>query len=249
MRRGVYMEKKFRKVVVIFIDILGSQNREQFDEWYNVMSIFSRMVEREKELDNNHEYTVYKRETHVFSDCAYIIYDYKDDIEDSRKHMYELMGIACYNTEKVLYEFLKNGFIARGAITYGDLFYDNEKNIWFGPAMNRAYFLESKKARFPRVIIDPEYAETLFAFNENKYRSNPEQKMFNGRILCRDVDGFIYLNYLNSVKLGMNQVEYEDVLKKTLQLCDRERSIIRETKEMQESIKNKYDWLEKYLLS
>ena len=87
MRRGVYMKKKFRKVVVIFIDILGSQNREQFDEWYNVMSIFSRMVEREKELDNNHEYTVYKRETHVFSDCAYIIYDYKDDIEDSRKHM------------------------------------------------------------------------------------------------------------------------------------------------------------------
>ena len=34
--------------------------------------------------------------------------------------MYELMGIACYNTEKVLYEFLKNEFLfARGAITYG----------------------------------------------------------------------------------------------------------------------------------
>lgn len=42
------MEKKFRKVVVIFIDILGSQSRVNFDEWYNVMSVFSRMVEREK---------------------------------------------------------------------------------------------------------------------------------------------------------------------------------------------------------
>lgn len=243
------MEKKFRKVVVIFIDILGSQSREHFDEWYNVMSIFSRMVEREKELDNNHPWTVYKRETHVFSDCAYILYDYKDDIEDSRKHMYELMAIACYNTEKVLYEFLKNGFIARGAITYGDLFYDNEKNIWFGPAMNRAYYLESKQARFPRIIIDPEYAEKLFEFNENKYRSDPLNKMINGEILCRDTDGFIYLNYLNSVKLGMNQMEYRDVFKNALQLCDRERNIIRETNELQESIKNKYDWLEKYLLS
>lgn len=99
------MEKKFKKVMVIFIDILGSQNRVNFDEWYNVMSVFSRMVEREKELDNNHSWTVYKRETHIFSDCAYIIYDYKDDIEVSRKDMYELMGIACYNTKKCYMNF------------------------------------------------------------------------------------------------------------------------------------------------
>ena len=60
------MEKKFRKVVVIFIDILGSQSRVDFNEWYNVMSIFSRMIEHEKEYDSNHPWTVYKRETHVF---------------------------------------------------------------------------------------------------------------------------------------------------------------------------------------
>lgn len=243
------MEKKFRKVVVIFIDILGSQSRVNFDEWYNVMSIFSQMVEREKELDHNHPWTIYKREIHVFSDCAYIIYDYKDDVEDSRKDMYALMGIACYNTEKVLYEFLKNKFVTRGAITYGDLFYDNEKNIWFGPAMNRAYFLESKKAIFPRIIIDPEYAERLFEFNENKYRSNAVQKIHNGEILYRDMDGFIYLNYLNSGKSGMNQMEYMNVIETALQLCDIERNKTRETEEIQESIKNKYDWLEKYLLT
>lgn len=81
------MEQKFRKVVVIFIDILGSQNRENFDEWYNVMSIFSSMIEQEKELDKTHPWTIYKRETHVFSDCAYIIYDYKDNIEDYRKNV------------------------------------------------------------------------------------------------------------------------------------------------------------------
>ena len=105
------MEHKFRKVVVIFIDILGSQSRSNFEEWYNIMSIFNKMVKREKDLDETHTRVVYKREIHVFSDCAYIIYDYKDGIEESRKDMYELMGIACYNTEKVLYEFLKNEFI------------------------------------------------------------------------------------------------------------------------------------------
>ena len=243
------MEKKFRQVVVIFIDILGSQNRESFNEWYKIMSIFSTMIEREKELDKTHEWTIYKREIHVFSDCAYIIYDYKEGIEDSRKDIYELMGIACYNTEKVLYEFLKNGFIARGAITYGDLFYDNEKNIWFGPAMNRAYSLEAKTARFPRVIIDPEYAEDLYSFNENKYRNTIEKKWINGEILCRDADNFIYLNYLNGMKLGMNSFESENIVENTLKLCNKERSIKRETKELQESIQEKYDWLEKYLLS
>lgn len=64
------MEQKFRRVVTIFIDILGSQSRESFNEWYNVMSIFSAMIEREKKLDQTHPWTVYKRETHVFSDCA-----------------------------------------------------------------------------------------------------------------------------------------------------------------------------------
>lgn len=115
--------------------------------------------------------------------------------------------------------------------------------------MNRAYFLESKKARFPRVIIDPEYAENLYSFNENKYRNNSFQRMTNGEILCRDTDGFIYLNYLNSMKLGMNQLESEYIIENTLQLCNRERDVKRETKELQESIKEKYDWLEKYLLS
>ena len=242
------MEKKFRNAVVIFIDILGSQNRENFDEWYNIMNIFSTTVEHEKELDNTHPWTIYKREIHIFSDCAYILYDYKDNIEDSRKDIYKLMCIACYNTEKVLYEFLKNGFIARGAITHGELFYDNEKSIWFGPAINRAYFLESKQAKFPRIIIDPEYAEKLFEFNEYEYRNNALQRENNGEILCRDVDDFIYLNYLNTVKLRVNQVEYYNYLENVLQLCNNERKIPRKTKELQESIKNKYDWLEAFLL-
>ena len=242
------MEHKFRKVVVIFIDILGSQSRSNFEEWYNIMSIFNKMVEREKALDETHTRVIYKREIHVFSDCAYIIYDYKDGIEESRKNMYELMGIACYNTEKVLYEFLKNEFIARGAITYGEMFYDTEKNIWFGPAMNRAYFLESKKASVPRVIIDPEYAEELYAFNEKKYRGDSILKMDNGEILLRDRDGSIYVNYLNTVKQGINRVESEWVIEKALELCNRERAIKRDSEELQQSIQKKYDWLERYLL-
>lgn len=243
------MKRKFRKVVIVFIDILGSQNRKSFDEWYEIMNIFSTMVNQEKELDKAHEWTVYKRNVHIFSDCAYIVYDYKEGVQDNRKDIYELMTISCYNTEKVLYEFLKNGFIVRGAITFDDLFYDNETNIWFGPAMNRAFFLESKKAKFPRVIIDPKYGEELYAFNEKRYRKDDLQRIVNGEILRRDEDGFIYLNYLNSVKQCMNPIEDKYIIAKILRLCGEEKARKRETKELQESIREKYDWLEKYLLS
>ena len=124
-------KKEFRKAVTIFLDILGSQDRKDFSEWHKVMSIFSDTIAQEKQLDSTHPHTIYKREIHVFSDCAYIIYDYKPEIEESRKDAYALMCIACYNTEKVIFEFLRNGFIARGALTYGDIYYDNDKNVWF----------------------------------------------------------------------------------------------------------------------
>lgn len=73
--------------------------------------------------------------------------------------------------------------------------------------------------------------------------------MVNGEILYRDMDGFVYLNYLNSGKSGMNQMEYMNVIEAALRLCDIERNKTRETEEIQKSIKNKYDWLEKYLLT
>ena len=44
------------------------------------------------------------------------------------------------------------GFLVRGGVTHGSLIHDNQ--IVFGPALNRAYELESKLAIYPRVLID-----------------------------------------------------------------------------------------------
>jgi hypothetical protein len=50
---------------------------------------------------------------------------------------------------------VEHSLIIRGGITRGNLVHI-ENGPLFGPAMNRAYFLESKCAKHPRVIIDPE---------------------------------------------------------------------------------------------
>ncbi len=43
------------------------------------------------------------------------------------------------------------GILVRGGIAFGDCYHDGD--IVFGPAMNEAYFLESKVAEWPRVVI------------------------------------------------------------------------------------------------
>lgn len=49
------------------------------------------------------------------------------------------------------------GFWIRGATTIGNLFHDDK--IVFGPALNRAYELESELAKYPRTLIDTEILE------------------------------------------------------------------------------------------
>ena len=43
-------------------------------------------------------------------------------------------------------------FLLRGGITVGDIYHDDE--AVFGPALNRAYELESKVAVYPRILVD-----------------------------------------------------------------------------------------------
>ena len=45
------------------------------------------------------------------------------------------------------------GFLMRGGITIGDVVHDDE--VVFGPGLNRAYYLESKVAKLPRLVLDP----------------------------------------------------------------------------------------------
>ncbi len=48
------------------------------------------------------------------------------------------------------------GFFVRGGVTVGKIIHEPE--AVFGPALNRAYELESKKAKVPRIVFDPEIA-------------------------------------------------------------------------------------------
>lgn len=118
----------YKKCPIIFIDILGTKENSDFETQFKIQTMFHNALEKERGMDANHNYTVYKRFITTFSDCAYIVYDYKDEIDAHRKDDDRLFLIALYNTEKLIVEFLKEGFLCRGACTFGEVYYDNHKS-------------------------------------------------------------------------------------------------------------------------
>lgn len=83
----------YKKVLVIFIDILGSQNRQNFDELYKINSKFHDELESNQSMDMKH--TVYERYITSFSDCAYIIYHYKKDLEVKKRRRKTVLYCTC----------------------------------------------------------------------------------------------------------------------------------------------------------
>lgn len=244
--------KSYHKALVIFIDILGSQNREDFDILYHVNSIFHNQLEKNQQQDQSH--TVYERHIYTFSDCSYIIYDFKEGVDESRKDIQKLMNVALYNTQTLIQEFLFNGFICRGGVAYGDIYYEKARSLLFGPAVNSAYYLESKVAKYPRIAIDDFVAEKVISYHQQLLKAAPSEeqreliKSVNGDIILQDSDNCYYLNYLCSVKQGHDYYHGKELLRRLRELIDNEVRIQQSNpKEEAQKMLAKYQWLSSYI--
>lgn len=203
--------KQFSKYLVIFVDILGSQNRTNFQEMYQINKIFYDELENNQRSDMPH--TVYERKIYSFSDCAYIFYGFKDGTSDERKDIGRLFTVALCNCEPLFLRFIKEKIIFRGGIYYGDAYIDTHRNMFFGPAVNSAYALESEVAVHPRIVIDRFVAETAIeSIKQVKYKmisKIPEYVSFVGMgmipqmpetgdgLVEMDIDGRYIFNYLH----------------------------------------------------
>lgn len=201
----------FAKYLVIFVDILGSQNRVDFQETYKINKIFHEELERNKQNDMMH--TVYFRKIYTFSDCAYIFYGFKDGISDERKDEGELFKVALCNCEPIFLRFIKERILFRGGISYGDAYVDPSKSMFFGDAVNKAYKMESEIAIHPRIVIDDYIAEAVLEnISSVKYKivaKNPEYISILGAglvpkmpgtgegIIEQDIDEKYIYNYLH----------------------------------------------------
>jgi hypothetical protein len=200
----------YSKGIVYFIDILGSKNRN-FNDSLKINEMFHEELEK---VQKRHRPTsVGRRYVTSFSDCAYIIYAIKEEY-DKDDIFLEYIFTSLYNTASTIAYFVVNGFLCRGGIYCGEVYFDGTKNIIFGPAVNNAYLLE-QKAKMPRLLLDDELAVKIIEYDKKIKSANEMARVTNGNILLQDnIDKKYYLNYLNyltgvsSVGLGTKAYTY-----------------------------------------
>lgn len=101
-----------------------------------------------------------------------------------------------YDLIHVQAELTKEKVLVRGALTIGDIFVDG--SITFGPALIRAYELESSVSIAPRVIIDPIVFALLEKYPALRGNPLPDEMQYLCRVLKRDRDGVWFIDYLRA---------------------------------------------------
>ncbi|NIF78084.1 adenylate/guanylate cyclase domain-containing protein [Paraburkholderia sp. Cy-641] len=198
---------QYEKMVIIFIDIIGSKEITDFEKKYEIHKLFHSSVResQRRQQSDSHSHVAYDRKLFSFSDCAYITYFYKPDIEPERRNTEHLMQVALFNTSILALRLASRGYRVRGGVTFGEAFVDSDG--CFGPAVNEAYRLESKVAKFPRILLSSDIGDLQYDFEtkmqslENVAIANRMMRDWVPRIVHRDDDENFYLNILYMLEM------------------------------------------------
>ena len=181
---------KYQERYVAFLDVLGWSRfielsaTEEGKALVNEIGQCLRYIEFSKQSMGLGKLDCDLRITY-FSDCIII--------SVSDKYDWPLMF-----TEMIYYvieSFMQSGFTIRGGISKGKLIHTD--TMTFGPALNRAHYLESEKARYPRVILDEPLTQNLSLIQERfEDTKNPQRVTRYQKLWRKDEDGYFFFDYL-----------------------------------------------------
>lgn len=185
------MSYKYEERIVAFIDILGFANKiskSKNDEvslnklCKAIHSIKDYIKEAQDKLDLPDTSNVTQ-----FSDSVVISLK----MEDS----YQMLSIFQL-LKKIQVNLIRENILLRGGIVKGQLIHTND--ILLGPGLVNAYYLESKCAQYPRIVIDP---KVLWQFARLKGDKNSLRIKDYGhhKTFIADEDGTSYIDYFNDL--------------------------------------------------
>ncbi len=136
--------------------------------------------------------------------------------------------------------FLSHGFLLRGGVTVGDLYHRD--SILFGPGFLKAYELESLRAIYPRIILDPELANIWG--QGDLYKDGREIGYAKTWRLSND--GFRFFDFLQPLGGVPDVVNSPSLMENSLLLL---RPLVMENLGIHKSnarVRSKYVWLANY---
>ncbi len=245
----VSYEKKF----VLFIDILGFKELikdNSADFIFDVLSIFKKSIEEcnfvdislsrssnqgfcDINIDNNGDIEHGK----IIGDDVQIT-SFSDNIVITINNNVDVLSVLQYIAtvqEAFLKENISKEITIRGGLTIGEIYH--QENIVFGPALNDAYELESKKARYSRIMLSKEFTSINTTFSQYFIKDKEEDE-------CSYFD-FIKFHLEN---FGIDE-EFQISLVSAIAELDKQSKKVQklhETKENEEIIE-KTKWLKEYL--
>lgn len=194
----------YEERIVCFIDILGFRSilkdtlnadggdkPERIEHLAQSIMHIREMLEFEK--------------THVLTDAC--ITQFSDSIvisfpiESESSVFYCLLAILDIQIMLVY-----RGILLRGGVARGKAIHTPE--LLFGPAMNKAYYLESKKAVYPRIILEQEIIEAGKSAHARHHIPEQEEKSIMS-LLSKDSDGFYFVDYICKAQNELDDPELD----------------------------------------
>jgi hypothetical protein len=197
---------EYKKCVFTFMDVLGFgslvDNETDPDK---IAEILSTLTDSAKPSVETAE--MYEIDFLTFSDST--IRSIHINSETNKKHR---LGIFFHELHDLVFaqaNMVDKGYFVRGGVTVGDICIDGQ--MVFGPAIVKAYRLESEFAVYPRIVIDPalfdefERSELL----RNKRHDLETERAYIADLVRRDSDGLYFVDYLKAILQNLD--EYQDI--------------------------------------
>ncbi len=185
------MDLAYKQRYIAFLDILGFKElvyRSEMDQ--EVLQRIDKAINyMHSNYMDNYEGDMpmvdLGKQVSFFSDSIVISYD----VYNPGAGFFVLIDLV-----HICMDLISIGILVRGGVTVGSLIHENNK--CYGPAMVRAYELESKLAIYPRIVIDKSVIEYDLRYRGRANNLEEEMEFINN-IIEVDKDGIIYLDYLS----------------------------------------------------
>lgn len=194
---------ELQESIIVFIDILGfkkivqdsekdGNSKERFINFYNAFSTSLEIIIQNYGESSSDDYAI-----RIFTDCIVIGCPIKEERRWGIRGFDEFEFILT-----ILHHFqldlINKGYFIRGAITVDEFYMDEV--VTYGNGLIEAYNAELKLAKFPRIILTKSAESLLININEMLISQDGHSSMRQD--LRRDSDGQLFLNYLESIKIG-----------------------------------------------